>query len=232
MGIFRRFKRVGKAVLGLFKGRRRVAKKVARRRGGRGGGKGHHQTGALTVKKTVIDPRIIVNNATTSFGVDTFELADLPQYQAYIALYEEYRIDKIVYSFKSLNNIATGVATTAGVTAFTSLGMIHSRVDTNDAVAPTSIQDMMNDTTYRGSRSSKNHTRVIYPMFLNDVGGNTADQSKRGWLNCYNADGVTISSVSHYAMKWAFEGGIGIANQPSFVVEPIVTYYVSFRNPK
>jgi hypothetical protein len=90
---------------------------------------------------------------------------------------------------------------------------------------------MMNDSTYRGSRSSRNHTRVIYPKFMMSAGATQSKQA-RGWLSCFNADGTTVSAVSHYGIKYAFEGGTGTTGIASFLVEPIVTYFISFKNPK
>ena len=127
------------------------------------------QTGALTVRKTEIESRVTVNAGATSYGVDTFELADLTQYTSYAALYEEFRIDKIVYSFKALVN-QSAAALGAATSYVSTLGMIHSIIDTNDGVAPTSIQTMMNDPSYRGTLSSRNHTRVIYPKFMMSAG--------------------------------------------------------------
>ena len=188
-------------------------------------GRTNVRNGLVHVKKTIIDPRVLVNANGTVFNSDTFELSDLPQYTNYTALYEEYRIDKIVYSFKALNNVApTGLATAA--TTFHSLGMVHSIVDLNDAVAPVSIQTMMNDSSYKGNRSNVNHTRTFVPKWLNNVGGAAAAQSKTGWLN------TDFPGVSHYSLKWAFEGGTASAPGLSYIIEPIVTYYVSFRNPK
>lgn len=187
--------------------------------------KSNVKNGLVHFKKTVIDPRINVVNGLTTFGSDTFELSDIPQYLSYVGLYEEYRIDKITYSFKSLTNIATGPATAVGNT-FTSLGMIHSIIDINDSLVPTTIQDMMNDSTYKGTRSSRNHTRTFVPSWLNVVGGGVSSQSKTGWLN------TASPGISHYCLKWAFEGGAGIPAYYSFSVEPIITYYISFRNPK
>lgn len=186
------------------------------------------QTGHLTVKKTEIESRVSVLAGATTYGVDTFELADLTQYTSYIALYEEFRIDKIVYSFKSLVNQAVPPLS-SGFTA--TLGMIHTQIDTNDGVAPTSIQGMMNDNSYRGTRSSRNHTRVIYPKYMMNA-GSAQNKPTRGWLSCYNVDGVTVNAASHYGIKWALEGGLGGVGNVSFVVEPIITYYISFRNPR
>lgn len=185
------------------------------------------QTGHLTVKKTEIESRVFVAANATQFGVDTFELGDLTQYADYVKLYEEFRIDKIVYQFKSLNNVSGAVP--AG--GLNTLGMIHTRIDTNDGVVPTSIQDMMNDSTYRGTRSSRNHVRVIKPKFMMSA-GTAQTKPTTGWLSCYNADGITPNAVSHYGIKWALEGGFSSVATTSFIVEPIITYYVSFRNPK
>ena len=165
----------------------------------------------------------------TQYGSDTFELTDVPQYFSYVGLYEEYRIDKVVYSWKCLNNVATATPG-LGTSYVQTLGMVHSRVDNNDSVVPTTIQSILNDNTYKGTLSSRNHTRTIIPKFLSNVGGGVAAQQKTGWLNTDNAN------ISHYGLKWAFEGGVfnggAVNSQISFIVEPIVTYYVSFKNPK
>ena len=217
------FRKAYKGIKRLFK-RKTKAKKNKSRLG--------KQTGHLTVKKTEIESRVGVNAGATSFGVDTFELADLTQYQNYVSLYEEFRIDKIVYSFKSLVN-QSAAELGASTSYVSTLGMIHSIIDTNDGVAPTSIQTMMNDPSYRGSLSSRNHTRVIYPKYMMNS-GSAQNKPSRGWMSTYNVDGTTVNAASHYGIKWCFEGGYG--NTPttilSFVVQPIITFYVSFRNPR
>lgn len=202
-------RKLGRAVKRVFR------KRPARRQ------KSNVNNGLLHVKKTIIDARVNVVSGTTIFGVDTFELNDIPQMTDYRQIYEEYRIDKIVYTFNSLTNMATPQV---GI-GYATLGMIHSVVDNNDATAPTSIQTMMNDSLYRGSRSSKNHVRVFRPKWLNQVAGG-AVQPKGGWL-------LTDSpNVSHYGLKYALEGGNASTPSTSFFVEPIVTYYISFKNPK
>ena len=216
MGIFRRAYR---AVRSVFRRKRKAPKRVVRRRRAFRG----VRSGLVNVKKTIIDPRLVVTGNVTNFSSDTFELVDLPQYLSYTALYEEYRINKIVYSFKALNNMALPSQLAGNVST---LGMIHTTIDYNDSVAPTSIQNMMNDSSYKGTLSNRSHTRTFVPKWLNVVAGGVPNQSKTGWLNCDNVN------VSHYAIKWAFEGGTTSGAPPSFYVEPIITYYVSFRNPK
>lgn len=195
----------------MAKGVKRLFRKRAPRR----------RPNVLSIKKTIIDPRINVVSGTTTFGSDTFELADIPQFANYTALYEEYRIDKVVYTFNSLTNMANPQIGAA----YATLGMIHTVVDDTDAAVPTSIQNMMNDSAYKGSRSSRNHSRVIRPKFLNSIAGG-ATQPKAGWLLTDNPN------ASHYALKYALEGGSSSVASTSFFVEPIVTYYISFKNPK
>lgn len=208
-------KKAYRAVKKVFKGRRRVNKRKA------SGGN------VMRLKKVVLKDRINVLSNTTTYAIDTFELADVPQYATYSSLYEEFRIDKITVKFMSLNNIASGTTAPSGIVPFMSLGMIHSVVDTNDDSVPTTIQGLMNDPAYRGTRSNLNHTRSFVPKFLNVVGGGSPAQSKSGWLK------TEFNNITHYGIKVAFEGGVNSSlNAISYTVEPIITYYLSFKNPK
>lgn len=218
MGIFRRAYR---AVRSVFRRKRRAPKRraVTRKR------RAVRQTGALTVKKTVALDVINAVGNVTSYGSTSFEINDLPQYSTYFSLYEEYRIDKIVYKFNSLNNMATNGPSIG----YATLGMIHTNIDYNDNVPPTSIQDMMNDPSYRATRSNRVHTRIFKPKWLDDVGGVVGVQQKTGWLKTAS----TTQSIPHYGLKWAMEGGlVPTTGQFSFFVKPIITYYVSFKDPK
>jgi len=212
-----------RAVKRVFGRKRKTAGKVRRRQ------KLGRQTAHLTVKKSVLEAKEDVKSNSTVYGSETFELADLPQYLSYVALYEEFRIDKIVYTFHSMVNTAPQFVNTGTVTT----GMVHSIIDYNDSTAPTSIQGMMNDPSYRVTRGTKaRHTRTIYPRYLMSTGavGNPGKQA-RGWLTC--EVGAVINATSHFGLKWAFEGGVNSAgNYTAMYIEPIITYYVSFRNPK
>jgi len=224
MGIFRRAFR---GLRRLFRRKKRAAvtkKRVAvtRKRGVR-------QTGVLTIKKTLIGNRQTVLSNVTSFWAETFELPDIPQYLAYAALYEEFRIDKVVVKLISMNNQAPNFVNTGTVTT----GLIHTTIDYNDANIPTTIQQMANDPSYRVSRATKvSHTRVIYPKYLQEVQSNSTSKPSRGWMTCQNAAGV-INAVSHYGLKGCYEGGVNSAgNYTSYYLEPQFTYYISFRNPQ
>lgn len=230
MSTFRSAMRLARAVLptGAHKASRRVAARVAApKRRARFGSKG------IVLKKfTVIDDRINCAVNTYANGSDTFELADMPQFSNYVALYEQFRILKVVYKFKSLAPV--NLAPVAGGTL--SLGYLHTVVDHNDATpfaaSKAGIQAMMNDNAYKGVKSSRDLSRTIRPMFLTEAGTQTA-KSSRGWLNCRDVLG-NINAVSHYGIKWVLEGGSSnLATNPySVIYEPLVTYYIQFKNPQ
>lgn len=222
MPIFRKIWKGVKRMFGKKRAKPRYKSKYAKRRPVR-------QTGHLTIKKTVVLGKAnVLSNANIAF-TDTFELGDFPQYINYIELYEEFRIDKIVYRLVSMNNQAPNFINNGTVTT----GLIHSIIDYNDANAPASIQALMNDPSYRCTRATKaSHTRVIYPKYLTEVQNNSTSKPTRGWMTCKNSAGV-VNSVSHYGVKGIYEGGVNTAgNYTSFYIEPQITYYVSFRNPQ
>lgn len=221
--------RVAKAF--LSKKQKRVVQKAmpARRRRATG------PRGVVQKKFTLIDARISCPNNGYVNGVDTFELADMPQFSAYIQLYEQFRIKKVVYQFRSLNPVNTATIG-AAASGSISLGYLHTVVDHNDQVPfganQPGIQAMMNDSSYKGAKSSRDLVRVIRPMFLTNAGTQTA-KSTRGWLNCRDVLG-NINAVAHYGIKWVIDGGLGVGftPAPNVIYEPLITYYVEFKNPQ
>jgi len=227
MGIFRRALRgVGRLARRIFSGRRKPAKAVRRVRRNRV--KSYNKV--LSVKKTVLYERQVVPCNTTVFRSDTFELADIPQYTPYVQLYDKYKINKVVITYKTLTNASTIYQAPGQVTT---TGIVHSIIDNTDVVAPTAIQPMMNDSTYKCTNGTKNHTRVIYPKFMSQIGGGVQGKSNSGWLNTKLVDDTTVSAVSHYGIKFAFEGGTATSSAyTSMIFECIYTYYISFKDPK
>jgi len=213
------FRKAWKGIKRLFRRNKRVAGKRKYR-----GKRKVRQTGHLTVKKTIILDKHDQKSNSNTFAVLSFELVDLPQIAPYVALYEEFRIDKVIVRQKLMTNQAPNFINNGTVTT----GLIHSVVDTNDINMPTTIQGMMNDPSYRCTRATKDHVRTIYPKYLVEVQAGSVSKPSRGWLTCSNA-----ANVSHYGIKYCFEGGVNTAgNYTSFYSEPQMTFYVSFRNPQ
>lgn len=222
------FRKIYKGVKRLFRRKRKGAKPKRKALA--------RPTGYLTVKKTIINPRINILSNGTTFAADTFELSDIPQVIQYAQLYEEFRINKVVYSWKSFNNAAPNFVNTGTVTS----GLIHSIVDMNDDItAGMTLQTMANDPSYKVTRMTQfSHTRTIYLKFMNIVGDsngpqNNALQQAKGWLKCVRQSDNVINPTTHYGIKYAFEGGINSAgNYTCALIEPQMTFYVSFRNPQ
>jgi len=220
------FRRVWRGVKKLFRGRRKSAgrKRVARRTPRSAVNR------SIVVKKSVKYDRITTVANNTGFGVDTFELADIPQYAAYSGLYDKFKIIKVKVTYRTLTNTSHMYQSPGQVTT---TGFVHSIIDTTDGVAPSSIADMMNDSTYRITRGTRDHSRMIYPKFMVNVGGGAQGQSKSGWLNTKLNDNATINGTSHYSIKYAFEGGSApTAGYTTMIHEPSYTYWIAFKDPK
>lgn len=220
MGIFRK---AFKFVKRVFGGRRKAKRVIRRRRGGLRG----RVTRPFMVKKTIQLDRIQVVVGTQAQQVISAELADLPQYTTYTALYDQYKINKVTVRYRLLNPVNIAYATLAGgTTSHVTLGMVHSAVDNNDITTVPSIQSLMNDNSYFGTKSNRDHVRSWKPKFLLDAGGSAPAKCSTGWLSS------DYPNVSHYGLKTWFEPGLGPTGFASFYVEPIVTYYVSFKDQK
>lgn len=233
MSTFGAAMRLARAVLPRSAGRKTKARLGARMYRPKKAVRSSGPNGVVTKKFCTIEDKITCQNNLYAVGTETFELADMPQYADYIKLYEQFRIVKIKYHFRALVPVNQPIGAGDGIST---LGYLHTVVDHNDAVAPTGsvagIQAMMNDSAYKGVKSSRDLTRVIRPKFLTQAGTQTA-KSTRGWLNCKDVTGA-INAVSHYGIKWIVEGGIGtlVGNPYNVVYEPIITYYVQFKNPQ
>jgi len=227
MSTFRSAMRLASAVLPRSAGRKAKARTAARLYRPKKARRASGPNGVITKKFTTLEDAIDVPAGAFSPGVETFELADMPQFSNYIALYEQFKITKIVYHFRSQGNVSLANNSGSGT-----LGYLHTVVDHNDATLPVGslagIQTMMNDSAYKGCASNRSLSRVIRPMFLTQAGTQTA-KSVRGWLNCRDVAGV-VNAVSHYGIKWLIQGGRG-ANNTTFY-QPVITYYIQFKNPQ
>lgn len=178
----------------------------------------------IYVKKTILLDKIDVSCNTTHNDVYTFQANDLGQIASYNELYDQYRIDKVVCTFQVMNGSIPRDA--AGF--YTTLGRIHSIIDYTDNNSSYGLTDLINDSTYKCTKTNRDHKRVVYPKYLNDIGGNAASQpTNKGWIS--TSDGA----VSHYGIKLLFEGGSGPnSGYISFTVQPKFTYYLKFKDPK
>lgn len=191
--------------------------------------------GAIQIKRIVQYDRDYVSSNVYEPGNYTFELADMPNYSAYVGLYEYFRIDKVTVQFRAQNTHAQqAFQQPVGNSPLITLGRIHTVIDYNDAVnypaTRAGIQSMMIDNTYKCTSSNRNHSRTFVPRILMEAGGSSvgAVSKAKQWI----PTGASTLSLSHYCLKWMLEGGDGVATHASFMIEPTVTMWVSFKDIK
>jgi hypothetical protein len=212
----------------LFKRRPKKVKRVS---------KPKRVNGVISVCRIKQEAQDLVACNTIEAGNYTFELADFPEYASYQQLYEYYRIDKVQVSFRAMNNTAQTAGITPG-TIFNAHGRIHTVIDYNDAAnfpaTRAGIQEMMQDNSYKCTTSSRTHTRTFVPKILMEGGGSSVGVVSKGkqWIPIGN----TTANLTHYALKYILEGGYSSvsAQNPyaSFLVEPTIKMWVSFKDPQ
>lgn len=217
----------------LFSSSKKTKKRVVSRRKSLKRARKPKANGAISIKRITQYDKDFCNTSTIEAGNYTFELTDMPDYAAFANLYEYYRIDKVKVDFRAMNNMATNAISSVGA-SFVSLGRVHTVIDYNSAnnynATRAGIQDMMKDNSYKCTTSNKSHTRTFVPKILMEAGGASvgAVSKAKQWI----PTGLTTNGLSHYCLKWLLEGGDGPAGQPSFLIEPTVTMWVSFKDIK
>lgn len=226
-------RRAYKAVKKLFSKKSKAAKKPVKR---------YTKpvcNGVVQSCKIKQEERDFVNCNSIETGVYTFELSDFPEYASYQALYEYYRIDKVQVTWRTMNNVATtgSVVNPAVSFIYQSAGRIHSVIDYNDsapfAASRAGIQEMMQDQSYKCTTSTKNHSRTLVPHILMEGGGASVGviTKRKQWIPVGN----TTASLTHYSLKYILEGGYQVnaaGTNISYMVEPTIKMWVSFKDPK
>lgn len=187
---------------------------------------------------TVTDSGLLVHNTTVfagtvSYGSMAFnaQLYDLPNYTDLTNLYEQYRIDKIVFK---LVPFATMV-TTAGADAVSTAGMmVHYCLDYDDTTTPPAsaagISTMREKQGYRVRNIYQGAGRPIVVTWVPRIHTNAATDGSvvakqpksKQWIDTDDED------VPHYGVKFIVESvSPGIVRQLFFKVE--AKYYVSLK---
>ena len=156
------------------------------------------------------------------FGAYAFSISDLPNYTEFTALFDQYRINKLVVRYVPNHNSSEVGATKA-------LMEFNSVLDFNDQVAPTALTQLYEYANWRMTRGNAIHTRVFTPAVLSLVATTSAiayqgDQSKwKQWLATSQTD------IEHYGIKYAI-GATQAAGDMYFT--PYVTAYFSCKSVK
>lgn len=165
-----------------------------------------------------------------------FMLSSLPAYTEYTALFDSFRIRKIVmkftpYNTQSLSDPGTG-GTYGGIDV-----IMHHAIDHDGANAPTAseagIQDLQQYVSYKTHRWL-NRTRpisvVIKPkaqiQMSQGISSVQGEARRSQWIDC------AYPAIPHYGWRCVFEALNPNNNTQALPVRVETTYYIQFRGPR
>lgn len=158
-----------------------------------------------------------------------FALNDLGNYANFAAIYDQYRVNKIVVKLIPMIQL-NGVQPIAGVTPGNP-GLLATVVDDDDVTPLATLQDYEQYSTYRcqPAISTRTHTRTIYPKIRGQVlnaGGASvaANLLGRTWMD------MAQPAVSYAGLKIYFDAYANANMAQNWQIQ--ATYYVSFRSTR
>lgn len=158
------------------------------------------------------------------FAVD-FRISDIPNIASMGALFDSYRINKVVLDFQPVHNISpTGSLATPADMIPTPL---YTILDSDDASAPTTLTEVEQYETLKITPAWERHTRVITPAVAVAVyrtGVTFAYMpAYKKWMDLATTD------VPHYGIKGLIKTNATPANNAKCAWNVRATYYVSFK---
>lgn len=164
---------------------------------------------------------ITVSGGASYFGASSFEIQNLPNFNEFTSLYDQYKLTAIKYQILPRGNSAdVGTSATQG-----NQGRIFSVIDYDDSNAPASFNDMTQYQNLKSTPNTMTHTRYFKPKFIMDVlsggVGLTANAPRSGWIDCTQAD------VKHRGIKIGIQAPNATA---TWTYDLMVTYYLAFKN--
>lgn len=167
------------------------------------------------------------SSSNPQFSASNFQLANLPSYTEFSALFDNYKIHAVKMDFFR-PAIALGYG--IGPKLF-----LHTAVDYDDGNPPSNVTDLEQRPSYKvvdlGSIFSQKAkvTRYLKPKFLRmlyESGTTTGYQPSRAGI----VD-MADPTVPHYGLKWALqvidEQGVSGTMPFAFALQISVTYYLS-----
>lgn len=168
----------------------------------------------------------------------SFRIDDLPQWPQFSALFDAYRINKVVVKVipQALVNQPVKIGGTdnnvlSGTGNDTTLAFLGSVIDYDDNNLPTSQGQMMEYETYKAVPGSKTLKRVIVPAIASSVYKDTGTtiaygQKRKAWIDAAYGD------VPHYGMKFYLQGDANPAHNICQIYKIEVTAYISFKQTR
>lgn len=183
------------------------------------------QTGLVNVGGSGSAANLTQNGATAVLGAVAFRLDDLGQSSTFAALFDQYRIDKVLLRFTARNN-AVNVFNTASPNG--SVPMVYVTQDRDDASAPASISALKeyDKTVIMNGFSSCDvmiEARPTISAFASGAFSGYVTPDIEPWLDMANTD------VPHYGVKFGIVP-LTATTTSAWTWDVDAYYYVSFRN--
>lgn len=160
-----------------------------------------------------------ISNVSPTFISYNFSLRDLPNYQEFTNLYDQYKINAVKISFipQMTQSVSIGSINNPAANA-----RFFSVIDYNDDTPLTSIDDAREYASCKYTPILRTHKRYLKPR-LQDRGATYTPG--RPWVNC------TSPEQDYYGVKIAVEPmGSTTTQTMAYSVEAV--YYLSFKNVK
>lgn len=163
--------------------------------------------------------------AGQGFMVD-FQLANLPQVATFTALYDSYRIRKVVFRMYPQKQYMVTPDTVAGGLPVS--GSILTAIDHDGGASPASVNDMMQYSTCKMQNvfTFKPIIRTVFPNANGGVSDGAAiveasNLSNKTWINC-SRTGIPYNAIAVYV-----EGYASATTAQSWRV--FADYYIEFK---
>lgn len=175
----------------------------------------------MSVKRSVDEG--FVDVGVSSGRAFAFRLNLLPDYTDFRSLFDEYKIDKLVFHIVNVSNDILPNSTGPP----TNPGMCFYAVDYDDAGTPTSKNYMLQYDNCKYLLPSQSAHVSFVPKVILDTEGNggmtTGVTLGSAWVN------VGTGIVNHYGLKMWLDGGNG---PQIYQWRCIVDYYITFRKAR
>lgn len=171
--------------------------------------------------RQVHDLGVITASTSELDGAFKFLLSDLDQFSSFTALYDQYKICKIVLKFYPNANVAQ--VTAPGTHVY---GNILTAIDHDDATT-VSLANIRQYSTCKEYPFYKSFTRVIVPhvavaAYTSGAFNNYANMTNQ-WIDCNSPN------VEHYGLKYVVPAtGTTQTDLPQWTV--VGYYYIAFKN--
>jgi len=149
---------------------------------------------------------ITASGASATFGVIYFELAALPNYAEFTALYDFYRINAVQVRFIPVSNI-TQPTTSANYVATFYDNRIFTVMDYNDRSPPTTLDQLRQYSNCKQGTNNRVHKRFIYPKPLVTMDEDSGSGGSYGIAQVQKIPWVSTQSnqCEWYGIKYGIE---------------------------